>query len=412
MPVTSDLCRGRFGAESQAGGGGARLACAAVRRHLLVTNDFPPKIGGIQTYLEELWRRLPAEMCAVATIAHPESDLFDRQFPAPIYRLSVPMLLPTRQTLSWLRQLVAREHPDLVVFDPALPIGRAGLELGLPYAVVLHGAEIGVPARLPGLRRLLAEVLAGAELLIAAGGYVAEEARRSLGPALPPVVVIPPGIDLARFRPGEPTARATLRRAHGVDPEGLLVLAVSRLVPRKGIDRLISAAGALGSDRPDLEVVVAGTGRDAPRLRRLAGRGSVRVHFLGRVSPVDLPALYRAADLFALPCRSRWGGLEQEGFGIVFLEAAASGLPAIGGRSGGVAEAIVDGHTGWVVDEPASSRAVEAALRRAVADPARLAEIGRAARRHAESFDYDRIAARLAVALGGGSVRPEPPVSG
>jgi phosphatidylinositol alpha-1,6-mannosyltransferase len=388
-----------LGLRSPALGSVRRLASARVRRHLLVTNDFPPKIGGIQTYLEELWRRLPVGSYAVATITQPGSDAFDRQFPAPIYRLSVPMLLPTASTLSWLRQLTARERPDLVVFDPALPIGRAGPKLGLPYAVVLHGAEIGVPARLPGLRRLLGEVLAGAELVIAAGSYVAGEAGRCLGRALPPVVVVPPGIDQARFCPADPTARTGLRRAHGLDPDGLLVLAVSRLVPRKGIDRLICAAGALRSDYPHLEVVVAGTGRDGPRLRRLAVRRRARVRFLGRVSPADLPAVYRAADLFALPCRSRWGGLEQEGFGIVFLEAAASGLPAIGGQTGGVAEAIVDGRTGWVVEEPASSRAVEAVLRRAVADRGRLAEVGRAARDHAERFDYDRLAVRLAAAL-------------
>ncbi|MDQ6909482.1 MAG: glycosyltransferase, partial [Actinomycetota bacterium] len=181
---------------------------------------------------------------------------------------------------------------------------------------------------------------------------------------------------------------------------GRLVLAVSRLVPRKGIDVLIRAGARLAPARPDLVLAVAGAGRDRSRLERLAGSCGVPVWFLGEVSDDKVAPLVGCADVFAIPCRSRWGGLEQEGFGIVFLEAGACGLPQVAGSSGGAAEAVADGETGFVVERPDDVLAVEAALARLLDDDDLRHKMGDAARRRAEErFDYDRLAGVLDRAL-------------
>ena len=179
-------------------------------------------------------------------------------------------------------------------------------------------------------------------------------------------------------------------------------MSVSRLVPRKGMDVLIEAAARLAPDRPDLVVAIAGAGRDRARLERLVGRTGAPVRLLGRVPDDDLPALYGCADVFAMLCRNRWGGLEQEGFGIVFLEAAACGVPQVAGDSGGAAEAVVDGETGLVVDTPDDPGPVAAALARLLDDPGLPGRDGRRGARSGPSreFAYDVLAARLAEVLG------------
>jgi len=148
-------------------------------------------------------------------------------------------------------------------------------------------------------------------------------------------------------------------------------------------------------------VLVAGAGPDRPRLERIARRTGAPVRFVGRVDDADMPALYGCVDVYAMVCRgNRWGGLEQEGFGIVFLEAAAAGVPQIAGRSGGSHEAVVDGATGLVVDRPTDQVAVAAALTRVLDDPCAAHAMGRRARdRVVDEFTYDVLAARLAAAL-------------
>jgi phosphatidylinositol alpha-1,6-mannosyltransferase len=152
---------------------------------------------------------------------------------------------------------------------------------------------------------------------------------------------------------------------------------------------------------PDLVVAIAGSGRDEARLRRIAGEVGASVLFLGRVPEDDLPSLYGCADVFAMLCRNRWGGLEQEGFGIVFLEAAACGIPQVAGASGGAAEAVLEGETGLVVDPPEDVDAAARALESLLADDGLRARLGAASRRRAEAeFTYDGLAARLGEALG------------
>lgn len=368
-------------------------------RHLLVTNDFPPKIGGIQNYLWELWRRLPPDEVLVHTTPYRGADAFDAEQPFEIVRSPEPVLLPQPLLVRRVDRLARRHDAELVVIDPAVPAGLIGPHLERPYAVVLHGAEVTIPGRLPVTRSLLGRVLERAVGAIAAGGYPALEGERTVGHRLH-TALVPPGVDTDRFAPLDPPARRAARESLGLDPDARLVVSVSRLVPRKGMDTLVGAAARLAPHHPDLVVAIAGRGRDEGRLRRLIDETGAPVRLLGRVDDARLPALYACADVFAMLCRTRWWGLEQEGFGIVFLEAAAAGVPQVAGRSGGAHEAVVDGETGLVVDDPDDVEEAAAALAALLADESRRLEMGRAARRRAvEEFSYEVLARRLAVAL-------------
>jgi len=356
-------------------------------------------VGGIQSYLWELWRRLPPDRVVVVTASHPGDQEFDAHQAFRVVRLPQRVLLPGPALARRVGALAAEVGAGLVLVDPALPLGLVGPVLGRRYGVVLHGAEVTVPARLPAVRSVLRRVLRGAVHVVAAGGYPAAEARRLAGPDLP-LTEVPPGVDLDRFRPLAGEEREQARTAFGLPAEGRVVLGLSRLVHRKGFDVLIAASTRLARDRPDLVVAIAGTGRDERRLRRLAAGSAAPVRFLGRVPDETLPQLVAAADVFAVPCRSRWGGLEQEGFGIVFLEAAACGVPEVAGASGGSAEAVVDGETGVVVRRPHDAAGVAAALAPLLDDPDLRLRLGRAARRRAEErFGYDRLAGVLDRAL-------------
>jgi phosphatidylinositol alpha-1,6-mannosyltransferase len=378
--------------------------------HLLVTNDFPPKVGGIQSYLWELWRRLPPDETTVLTTPHDDAAAFDAAQPFRIARTSDRVLLPRPGLIRTIDRLAAEVEAGLVLLDPALPLGLVGSSIDAPYGLVLHGAEVTVPGRLPGSRRALGRVLRGAGLVVAAGGYPAAEAERAARATLP-TVVVPPGVDVDRFAPLDGQARRAARSALGLPLADTLILSVSRLVPRKGMDVLIEATASLAERRRRLHLAIAGDGRDRKRLERLALRTGAPVTFLGRVADADLPSLYASADLFAMLCRNRWAGLEQEGFGIVFLEAAAAGVPQVAGDSGGASEAVADGETGVVVHDPDNPEAVHHALARLVDHEELRVRMGTAARERAVTeFAYDVLAERLRSALdatgrGGGPPR-------
>jgi phosphatidyl-myo-inositol dimannoside synthase len=355
---------------------------------LLVTNDFPPKHGGIQSYLYELWRRLPPTETTVYTTPYPGAAEWDEHQGFRIERSHEKVLLPTPGMARRMDALARDVDADVIFLDPMLPIGLIGPRLtAAPYVVVAHGSEITGYARTPGSHALARRVLRGAAAVVAAGSYPAHEATRAAGRPLAGVQ-IPPGVDSERFSPRDADARAETRRRFGLDPARPLVLGVSRLVPRKGFDVVIEAISGLVG----VQLAIAGEGRDRRRLEKRAG-GNVR--FLGRVSDADLPALYASADVFAMCCRDRWNGLEAEGFGIVFLEAAACGVPAVAGRSGGSHEAVADGETGFVVD-PRDVAAVRDAIARLIDDDELRMRMGTAARRRAlDEFAYDRLVTRL-----------------
>ena len=369
--------------------------------HLLVTNDFPPKVGGIQTYLWELWRRLPPGEVTILTTPFPGSEEFDATAPMRIVRTREKVLWPPSSLARQVAELASESGAGVAVLDPALPLGRIGRHLPIPYAVVLHGAEITVPARLPVLRNLLSSVISGADGLIAAGHYPWEEAAR-VASSVPPVELVLPGVDTQRFRVLDPSARAGARSRFEIPGDAELVVSVSRLVPRKGMDTLIAAAARLAPSHPRLVVAIAGAGRDRQRLERLASSTRAPVRFAGRLTDAELPLFYGCADLFVMACRSRWAGLEQEGFGVVFLEAAACGVPQIAGRSGGSHEAVDDGVTGLVLDRADDPAELAQLMEKILGDPSRRAEMAGASRLRVEqSLGYDRLAGTLLEAVRG-----------
>ena len=380
-----------------------------MKRHVLVTNDYPPKIGGIQNYLWELWRRLPADSFAVYTTPYHGAATFDAAQAYPIERSPEPVIGPYPWLIDRIDRFASANDAELVIIDPALPLGALGPRLAHPYGVVLHGAEVTIPGRLPMSRQLLGSTLRSASLVVSAGQYALTEAERCAGRQLP-AVVIPPGVDSARFTPPDVETRRKARDRFGLSDDQLVVASVNRLVPRKGMDTLVRAsieldrrlraepAGQLRGAR----VLIGGRGRHQRHLDRLITELAAPVDLLGRIDDDAVVELYQAADTMAMLCRDRWFGLEQEGFGIVFLEAAAAGLPQVAGRSGGAHEAVVDGKTGFVVDEPSNVADVVDALERLARSPELRSELGRAARARVEAeFDYAHLAARLALAIDG-----------
>ena len=378
--------------------------------HLLVTNDFPPKVGGIQSYLWELWRRLPAERTTVLTTPYAGSHHFDAAAPMRIVRTRQRWLLPTPVLARQIRSLAADVGATVVVLDPAVPVGALGPALarhGLRYATVLHGAEVAIPGRLPGTKQWLGATLRGAVHHIAAGGYPLTEAERCAGRRLP-ATVIPPGVDTQRFCPQDDATREATRTRLNLPPlhGPPLVVCSSRLVPRKGFDTVIDAAATLSGQFPGITVAVSGTGRDRQRLERVANRaeassnGRLHVRFLGRTDDQTLSDLYATADVSAMLCRNRWGGLEQEGFGIVFVEASATGVAVLAGDSGGAAEAVVDGVTGLVVPRPVRVAQAVPQLERLLRDRGASQAMGSAGRRRVVAeLTYDVLAKRLDLLL-------------
>ena len=372
-------------------------------RHLLVTNDFPPKVGGIQSYLWELWRRLPPDDVCVLTTNQDGADAWDREQEFRIERYPTRWMTPTPRLVRRVNRLAADHRAEVVIIDPVAPLGLAGGSLphgfDLPMAAVIHGAEVTVPARNPLSRRSMRACIRNADYVISAGGYPLAEAERSIGRAID-AVMVPPGVDRRRFRPLSDDEAASTRRRWGLPERGPVVLGLSRLVPRKGFDVLIDAVARLHADHRDVTLAIAGTGRDEQRLRRRAERAGVGVHFLGRIPDDEMSALFGAADIFAMLCRDRWFGWEQEGFGIVFLEAAAAGTPQVAGRSGGSHEAVVDGQTGRVVNDPSDVAEVAAVLGELLSDPETRSAMAVAGRRRVEEeFDLDVLAARLGAGL-------------
>jgi len=375
-------------------------------KHLLVTNDFPPKVGGIQNFLWELWRRLDPSSFAVLTSPHAEAAEFDARQAFRIERTREPVLLPHPIMVRRIERLARDFGAEHVLIDPALPLGLVGRSLSLPYSVLVHGAEISVPGRLPASRQALAHVLRGATHVIASGRYPASEAVRAAGGMWGgkrgelDVVQIPPGVDTQRFVPLDDTARSAAREKFGVPAHAPLVVGGSRLVPRKGFDVAIRAVAQLARKIDGITMLIGGSGRDRVRLQSIIDELRAPVRLLGRVSDADLPGLYGCADAFMMLCRNRWGGLEQEGFGIVFAEAAACAVPQIAGDSGGAAEAVVDGSTGYVVHDPRNVDEVAERLSSLLGDSPLRVAMGMAARERAVSeFEYSVQVARLTAML-------------
>jgi phosphatidylinositol alpha-1,6-mannosyltransferase len=376
---------------------------------LIVTNDFPPRRGGIQSFVHALATRLPADGVVVYAPAWDGAAAFDAQQPFPVIRHPGSLMLPVRPVARRAAALLAEHGCDTALFGAAAPLGllAPGLRAaGARRTVgITHGHEAGWAA-LPGARSLLRRIGEHTDALTYLGEYFRVRLARALTPqAAERLVRLAPGVDTTVFRPGP--AGETVRARLGLAGRPV-VLCVSRLVPRKGQDtlirawpRVLAARAAAGGPAPALLIV--GDGPYRKDLDRLAGRlgvaGSVR--FTGPVPEADLPAYYAAADIFAMPCRTRLGGLDVEGLGIVYLEASAAGLPVIGGDSGGAPDAIEPGESGYVVPGR-DLGALVSRLTGLLADPAAAAAMGEKGQAwvHRE-WRWELVAARLEHILAG-----------
>jgi phosphatidylinositol alpha-1,6-mannosyltransferase len=319
---------------------------------LLVTNDFPPRPGGIQAFVHHLAVRQPPGSVVVYASRWPGADKFDANQPFEVVRADTTVLLPTARVARRAAELARAYRCDTVWFGAAAPLGllAAGLRAraGVTRAVAqTHGHEVGWAA-LPGARGLLRRIGRGADVVT----YLTEYQRARIAPALAGVTRLrrlAPGVDTEAYHPG--VDGSEVRRRHGLGDRPVIVC-VSRLVPRKGQDTLIRALPQLRRRVPDAALLLVSGGPYRTTLQRLARQSGVErdVVFTGSVPWAELPAHYAAGDVYAMPCRTRRHGLDVEGLGIVYLEASATGLPVVGGDSGGAPDAVREGETGYVVD--------------------------------------------------------------
>jgi phosphatidylinositol alpha-1,6-mannosyltransferase len=356
-----------------------------VRRTLVVTNDFPPRQGGIQTFVAALLARRPPESVVVLASDSPGSAAYDAALPYP--RAAV--------------DLVRRHGCDSALFGAAAPLGLIAPALrraGVGHLVGLtHGHETGWVA-LPGSRQLLQRIAGNLDVLT----YISQYTRARLEPALDGrarFAQLSPGVDVERFTPDADGSAVRQRYALGAAP---VVVCVSRLVARKGQDVLVAGWPRVLARHPDARLLLVGDGPAERSLRQSVARLGLErsVVLAGGVSADELPSYYAAGDVFAMPCRTRRAGLDVEGLGMVFLEAAACGRPVVAGTSGGAPEAVRDGVTGHVV-EPRSADAVAAAIVGLLDDPAKARAMGAAGRAWAERrWSWTTIAATLDELLG------------
>ncbi|MEU6843574.1 glycosyltransferase family 4 protein [Streptomyces sp. NPDC046716] len=372
---------------------------------LLVTNDFPPRPGGIQAFLHNMALRLDPERLVVyaSTWKHGREGAeataaFDAEQPFTVVRDRTTMLLPTPRVTRRAVGLLREHGCTSVWFGAAAPLGLMGSALRKAGArrlvATTHGHEAGW-AQLPASRQLLRRIGESTDCVTYLGEYTRSRIAAALTPeAAARMVQLPPGVDEKTFHPGSGGDAVRARLGLADRP---VVVCVSRLVPRKGQDTLILAMPRILAAVPDAVLLVVGGGPYEKELRRLVAETGVAdsVRFTGSVPWEELPAHYGAGDVFAMPCRTRRGGLDVEGLGIVYLEASATGLPVVAGDSGGAPDAVLDGETGWVVRggsaEEVADRVVplllDAELR------ARMGERGRAWVE--EKWRWDLLAERL-----------------
>jgi phosphatidylinositol alpha-1,6-mannosyltransferase len=371
------------------------------RRTLVVTNDYPPRPGGIQVLVHELASRQPAGEIVVYAPAWKGASAFDASLPYPVVRHPTSLMLPTPDVARRAAAIARAEDCDVVWFGAAAPLGLLAPALRRNSQVVrtvatTHGHEVGW-ALLPGTRQLLRGVGAVNDVVTYLGDYT----RRRLAPAFgphPDLVQLASGVDTAMFNPD--TDGGAIRAQYGLGDRPVVVC-VSRLVPRKGQDVLVRALPAIRRRVPGAALLIVGGGPYRRTLERLVRDHDVArdVVITGSVPWTRLPAYYAAGDVFAMPCRTRRGGLEVEGLGIVYLEASATGLPVVAGRSGGAPDAVRDGETGTVVDGR-DVVSVASAVGELLADRGRSAALGAAGRAWVEeSWQWSEMAERLGALL-------------
>ncbi|MBF6323568.1 glycosyltransferase family 4 protein [Nocardia cyriacigeorgica] len=368
-------------------------------RTLLVTNDFPPRPGGIQSYLQALAGQLPPDDLVVyAPRWRGDSHVkFDAEQKFQVVRHPTTLMLPTPLVMRRAAKLLRSENCDTVWFGAAAPLAlmspvlrRAGAERILAST---HGHEVGW-SMLPAARQALRVIGELTDVVTYVSKYTRARFSAAFGPNAA-LEYLPPGVDPDVFRP-DPAARAELRQRYGLGDRPT-ILCLSRLVPRKGQDALIVAMLQIRERVDGAVLVIAGGGPYEEKLRALAEALGVAdsVVFTGRVRSDELAAHHTLADVFAMPARTRGAGLDVEGLGIVYLEASASGVPVVAGRSGGAPETVIEGKTGRVVDGRKIDQIVDA-LVGILADPEAAARMGAAGRQWVEQqWRWDTLGARL-----------------
>lgn len=351
---------------------------------LMASSSFLPGRGGIESYLAQLCEEHAPRLAVLAPEKRDGKTIPDElAYSANGYPGT--MLWPGRRVATAIVEEARRLGTDRIIFGTPWPLALLGPRVkrsGLSYAVIVHGAELLVPATVPFVNRKLAASLSQADLLFAVSEYTRSKITAFIdrrGLPVPPTELLRARVDLARFRPerGSPELKSKL----GMAPDDAMVLHFGRLVRRKGADRLIRVMPSVRQTIPTATLVIAGTGPEAKRLKRLASKTAAPVIFTGRVPDEEAPDYYATADLFALPVTDRWFGLDVEGLGVVLLEAAAAGTPTVTGASGGTPEATIDGETGLVVDA-SSPEALTQAIVRILSDEELASKMGRAGRDH------------------------------
>ncbi len=366
-----------------------------VPKTLVVTNDYPPRVGGIQRTLEALVRRFPPDRVTVLCPAWDDAARFDSAQPYEVLRQPERFLRPTPGTARRVREAVRSVRADVVLFGATYPLALLGPGLaraGTPYLAAAHGFEYWLSIA-PGSHALMRRATGAASRVpVMCSAFIARVVRTAVRDDVP-VSVMYPGADIHAFRPDLPIEE--VRERHGLRDRPVVVC-VSRLVARKGQDVLIRGMSDIRRRVPDAALLLVGGGPDRERLEALAaGAPAGSVVFAGEVSEADLPAYYRAGDVFAMPCRTRRAGLEVEGWGNVFIEAAACARPVVVGDSGGAREALVAGATGLLVDG-AEVGGVADAVASLLEDPARAEAMGRAGRARVEQhFTWERAFGQL-----------------
>ncbi|MFV2101420.1 glycosyltransferase family 4 protein [Micromonospora sp. LOL_024] len=373
------------------------------KRTLLVTNDFPPRAGGIQSFVHNLAVRQPAGSVVVYASSWPGAEKFDADQPFEVVRERTKVLLPTPLVARRAARLARAYDCDTVCFGAAAPLGllAAGLRRRAQVrrvVAVTHGHEVGWAA-LPVARTALRRIGRDADVITYLGEYTRSRLARALD-GLTELRRLAPGVDTDLYHPNVDGGAVRHRLGLADRP---VVVCVSRLVPRKGQDMLIRAMPLIRRRVPDAALLVVGGGPYRATLARLARQSGVErdVVFTGSVPPAELPAHYAAGDVYAMPCRTRNRGLDVEGLGIVYLEASATGLPVVAGNSGGAPDAVREGETGYVVDgHDLAELADRVGVLLADRDLAR--QLGRAGRAWVEQeWRWETQARRLAALLAG-----------
>lgn len=352
-------------------------------RTLVVTNDFPTRTGGIESFVFGICERIAPDDLVVYTAAMDGAAEFDAKLAYRVHRDPTGTLVPSPQVVSRVQQVMQDEGCTRVLYGASAPLGLMAKQLRAAGAerqvAITHGHEVWWAA-LPGTRQAMRTIGRHVDTVT----YVSEWCREKISRALAPADAarmrrLSPGVDVEEYRPDR--ADPAVRERLGLGPETPMILSLGRLVERKGQDTLIKAMPMILAEVPEARLVIAGRGPDQERLERMVrDRGlEASVTVAGSVPFGETAAWFATADVFAMPSRARKGGLEIEAFGIVYTEAQASGVPAIVGASGGTADAVDAGRTGFLVD-PNDPLAVAAPIVKLLQDPDLRRSMGAAAR--------------------------------